>query len=176
MPPSPVNGTKRWKVSYDVGGFEHQFLVRSLSAATTSEIAAQVEEWLTDLTSLFFASTVTGVQEAADSSNLFFPITTDLVGHTWGSGSNDKTGNPMQLNFVGRSNTGKRCRIGLFGYKGAFSDWRLTSAENAAIDAAVTTLNTTVTIFIAIDESVPIWYPYANVGANDYWLKQSRAG
>lgn len=176
MPPSPVNGTKRTKVFYDVGGFEHQFLVRSLSGVSTADIAAAVEEWLTDLTSLFFASEVTAVQEAADGSNFFFPVTSPLIGHTWGSGANDRTGNPMQLNFVGRSNTGKRSRVGLFGYKGAFSDWRLSASESTPITDAVATLNLDNGVFIAIDESVPIWYPYADVGANDYWLKQSRAG
>lgn len=176
MAPSPVDGTRRWKVFYDCGGFEHQFLVRMLVTATETDISALVAEFLTDVTSLFFASTVTAVQEAAKGSNFFFPITADLVGHTWGSGANNLTGNPMQLNFVGRSSTGKRVRLGLFGYKGSFSDWRMTGAESSVIADAVATLNFTTNIFIAIDESVPVWYPYADIGANDYWLKQSRAG
>lgn len=176
MPPSPVDGTKRWKVGYAVGSFEHEFLVRMASSAVETSVVTLVSDWLAAQTSLFFASVVTSVKQAAEDSNLFFPITNDLIGVTWGAGTNDRTGNPMQLNYVGRSSTGKRVRIGLFGYKGAFSDWRLTAAESTAVDNAVTALNTTTDTFIAIDGSLPVWYPYANVGANDYWLRQSRAG
>lgn len=176
MPTFPIDGTKRDIYTYTVGSFEHEFLVRSSMSASNAEVDEAVKTWLATITSLFFASVITQCRRADQGSNLFFPRASSAIAFTWGSGTNDRTGNPMQLNFVGRSPLGVRSRLGLFGYKGAFSDWRLTGIESTAVQNAVDALNAEGFIFWSVDVNKPIWYPYANVGANDYWVKQSRAG
>src|SRR5687767_7613133 len=137
MAPLPVTNTRRWKVSYDVGGFAHQFLVRLRDAAVPATVDSEVTTFLSAIGSLFWESEITGVQEAAEGSNLFFPIASGLVGDSWGSGANSIGNNPLQLNFVGRSPGGRRVRVGLFGYKGVFSEWKLTGSESTPVQDAV---------------------------------------
>lgn len=174
MAPIPVTNTPRWKVSYTVGGFAHQFLVRLSPEFVEATAVSEIGAWLLANTSLFWASVVTKVEQAEQGSNLFFPIDTTLDGFAWGGGANSVGNNPLQLNYVGRSPGGRRCRVGLFGYKGAFSEWKLTPAEVAAVGTAVTALNSATSAFYAIDGFPPVWYPYADVGVNDYWVRQSR--
>jgi len=174
MAPLPVTNTRRWKVSYDVGGFAHQFLVRLRDAAVPATVDSEVTTFLSAIGSLFWESEITGVQEAAEGSNLFFPITSGLVGDSWGSGANSIGNNPLQLNFVGRSPGGRRVRVGLFGYKGVFSEWKLTGSESTPVQDAVNALNAAGDCFIAIDGLFATWYPYADIGVNDYWVRQSR--
>src|SRR5688500_19202372 len=78
MAPLPVTNTRRWKVSYDVGGFAHQFLVRLRDAAVPATVDSEVTTFLSAIGSLFWESEITGVQEAAEGSNLFFPIASGL--------------------------------------------------------------------------------------------------
>ena len=80
----------------------------------------------------------------------------------------------MALNFVGRSSTGRRARWAIFGYKNAYSEFRLTSAESADIATVVDALDASPTRFLAIDGNLPTWYPYANVKAWDYWVGEAR--
>jgi len=174
MAPLPIDTTARLKVTYNVGGFTHQFMVRLSLEYVLATAETEIASWLTSLTSLFWASTITKVELAEQGSNLFFPYASSLSTVIWGSGANSIGNNPLQLNFVGRSAGGRRSRVGLFGYKGVFSEWKLTSTENTAILNAVSALNSAVNAFVAIDGFPPTWYPYGDVGVNDYWVRQSR--
>jgi len=174
MAPLPVDTTARLKVTYNVGGFTHQFMVRLSLEYVLATAEGDIADWLGTQTSLFWASTITKVELAEQGSNLFFPYASGLSTVTWGSGANSIGNNPLQLNYVGRSAGGRRCRVGLFGYKGVFSEWKLTQAENTAVLNGVSALNTATDAFVAIDGLPPTWYPYADIGVNDYWVRQSR--
>src|SRR5688500_20323178 len=113
MAPLPVTNTRRWKVSYDVGGFAHQFLVRLRDAAVPATVDSEVTTFLSAIGSLIWESEITGVQEAAEGSNLFFPIASGLVGDSWGSGAYSIGNNPLQWNFVWRAPGGRRVRVGM---------------------------------------------------------------
>jgi len=54
-------------------------------------------------------------------------------------------------------------------------DFRITSAENLVIAAAVAALNGA-GFLCGNDDLAGVWYPYANLKYNDYWLRKVRQG
>lgn len=175
MAPLNPNNTARVKVTYQNAIAEHTFVVRVDDVSSVTALEGQLSIILADLSDLFDFSEVTGVQFAAEGSDLFFPHPPGLLGgFTWGSGPATQESNAVALTFVGRSLTGRRARFSIFGYAGAISDYRLTSAENADIASTVTALGASPTRFLAIDGNLPTWNGYGNIRAFDHWVEQAR--
>lgn len=174
--PLPVNNTKRYWYDYDQSGFTHTLEVRGSTGSTDATADAAVATILGDIGGLFVASVITAARKAAAGSNLSFPFTSARVGDNFGSGASNVTANPRQVSFVGRSPGGRRVRFSIFGFASNLVDYRLTTAESAAVLACVNHLNALGTDFVAIDGQTATWLGYANIGLNDYWLRQSRAG
>ena len=135
------------------------------------------EAVMTELTDSFTFNEVTAVQTAGDGSDIFLDVPgSTLVGFTWGSDPATDENNAVQLRFQGRSGSGRRVSFSVFGYVGSTSNYRLTAAEDAHVAAAVALLQAGDGSFCAIDGNIPTWKNYANVKANDHWVKEARNG
>lgn len=170
----PVNNTGVRFVDYANAIATHTFAVRFIAPIDETSFTNDVEAVLLRLNDIVGASTVLGVRQRNQDSNVSFPVASGLVGYNFGTGAVDVDHNPIALTFVGRTINGVRARLSIFGYKGSTSAYRLTSAEFDGIQNAVAALNLAEDIFMAIDQEKPIWYPYADVKPNDYWVRRAR--
>jgi hypothetical protein len=65
--------------------------------------------------------------------------------------------------------------MSFFGWPNALSNFRLTSGESVGVAAFVNaTLNAVATPLLTIGGTAPIWKPYADIKANDHWVKKAR--
>lgn len=175
MAPLPHNNTALYFVDYTTVGLQHTMEVRANANTSPGVFGTIMQGFLTQLNTLVFAATVSGVRFQAIGQNVSNPVVTGMEGFTFGSDAGTVDSAPIALNFVGRSPGGRRVRLMVFSYKAAFSTYRLTIAENNGIGAAVTILNGEANTFLAIDGQAPVWYPYANVLVNAYWQRAVRA-
>lgn len=176
MAPLNPNNTARVKVEYQNAIAAHSFIIRVSDVSFVTALEGQLSIILARLTGLYDFSEITGVQFAAQGSDLFFPHPPGLLGgFTWGSGPATVETNATALTFTGRSLTGRRVRFAIFGYSDPLTQFRLTSAEDARIADTVTDLGASPTRFLAIDGNLPTWNPYANVRAYDHWIDEARS-
>jgi hypothetical protein len=171
----PTENTARFFVDYATDSQNHTLVCRSNGIVSPAAFGANLDTLLTALTSLFNLITINTIRFAAQGSTFSFPVISGVEGNTYGTGSVGSDNAPRQMNFIGRSSGGKRCRVGIFGYKGAISSWRLTDAESAPVGNAINHLNASVGLWLAIDGIEPVWYPYANTLFNAYWTRNVRA-
>jgi len=171
----PPESTARFFIDYSTENQNHTLLCRSNGIVSPGALGANVDTLLTALTTLFSLITIVGVRFAAQGSTFSFPVISGIEGNTYGASTIGSDNAPHQLNFIGRSSGGKRCRVGIFGFKGATSSWRLHDAESGPIGNAINHLNASVGLWLAIDGIEPVWYPYANVLFNAYWTRNVRS-
>lgn len=174
MAPLPPESTARYFFDYTSVFEDHTFVVRHNGIISPASAGASVATFLGALASIFFPITITTVRSAASGSTISFPVTTGIEGTSYGSGIATSNDAPRELNFIGRSSGGRRVRLGLFGYKDAISDYRVTTGESTPVNNAVNHLNASVGLFLAIDGVEPTWYPYANMLYNAYWQRAIR--
>lgn len=175
MAPLDPNNTARFFWDYTVDGANHTFITRHNGILSPGAAGASVATLLTTIASQINLITINTCRSAAQGSDFSFPVTSGIEGSQYGAGVGNADTVPRELNFVGRSSGGRRCRLGIFGYKGNISTWRVTGAEVAAVQNAVNHLNASVGIYLAIDGVEPVWYPYVNVLYNAYWQGAVRA-
>lgn len=176
MPPIAPNLTDRYKILYTVGGHQHAQIVRS-EGITDANFDTVMDDYYTALGASIYSTTIDDVQFAFAGSNIFSPITSAIVGNTYGSGTPAVAGeNAYFYSFVGRaSGSGVRVRFYQFGAKALGSDYRYAPGENADLDAALAVIDTSLTgIFMAADGNNPTWKSYINAGVNAYWQRNLR--
>jgi hypothetical protein len=180
------NYTPRYKVRYTTLGATHTMQFRVGRGTTDfTGIAGKVSSFLEELsTQLFSDWTVVSAQGALEDSDVFLPA--PLPSFT--PSTNVPPGltsvpRPVSISFPGRSTAGLRAILFVYGSTffpstGAslYADYRITSAENATIAASVTALSELAPVLVANDNETVVWYDYANLTLNDYWLRRVRAG
>jgi len=176
MAPLPVESTVRYFYDYTQSGFSHTLLIRGTTGATDASVDAALATLLGDIGGLFVGSVITAARKADLGSIFSFPFDSERISDEFGTGGSSSIANPRQVSFVGRSPGGRRVRFSLFGFGSNLTDYRLTTAESAAVLAAVNHLNAFGAEFCAIDGLTASWQGYANIGLNDYWIRQARAG
>jgi hypothetical protein len=165
------------KIFYENAVAEHNVVIRIANVPAAAEAETVFQNIVNDVTDAFHQSFVTRVELAQDNSNIFLPYSsTTIATLTWGTGTATVESNATALSFVGRSVEGRRARFFLFGYKNAFSNYRITSLESTAVEDAITELDGATTSFLAIDQLKPVWNSYANVKPNDHWVRKARQG
>jgi hypothetical protein len=174
MPPLPENSTKTWFFDYVQGSYSHTFQIRTTTGILIDSVDAALLLLLPSIGGLVSASLITAARLRNKGSLVSIPVDSERIGDTFGTGGVTNDNAPLSVKFVGRSLGGVRVSLTFFGYRQATSSWRLTETEDANVNDAVDTLNSGVDIFLAVDETKPLWYPYANIGANDHWVKRAR--
>lgn len=188
MPDFAPNYTFRYKLRYRGNGQTHHMLWRCPATATVAAIPAivqNVEDFLGAIGSgNFYADfAILGASYALADSDVFLPAEPLPVF----AGSVNIDGRPeslqaLALSFVGRSNIGQRAAFFVYGTvfnaitSAGSLDFRLHPAENANIGDAVNVLNASAgaSMLVANDGVEVVWYPYANIKFNDYWVRQVR--
>lgn len=175
MAPLSPSNTLRYFADYSVGTVEHTAVIRANAVLSPATMGTQLDQVFTALAGQLSSISFVRLRVAVVGSNVTNPVICGIEGNTYGAGVAGTLEKATSLNFVGRSTAGRRSRFSIFGYKGAPSDFRLTSAEAAAIGTALLTINGGVNSWLAIDGLKAVWYPYADVSYNAYWQRQLRA-
>lgn len=171
MAPLPANNTPRFKFNYTVNGFQHSFQLRSHSSPTV--VGSIVDGLLTAIADAIFLVTIGTVEFAADGSNIFLPVTTGIEGDPYGEGTNGIPQANWFYGFQGRSASGRKWHLDVFGARTLGVDFRLQPGENADIDAGVISLQGSSGI-VGIDDTAVSFYSYVNCGDNAHWQRAVR--
>jgi hypothetical protein len=93
------------------------------------------------------------------------------------SGGLAQVDEPREYRWVGRSIGGRRVSVSLYGitiatpadyrYEGASGPPSLAGVRDALVASAPG-------VFVAIDDTNPLWYSYVNVNYNSYWEQEAR--
>jgi len=168
----PPNSTPRFKVFYTNCGHQHSFQIRSHSSP--SAIGTLIDEFMTELSPILYATTIDEVQFAADGSNVYNPVTTGAESNGYGSGAGNEGVAPQYFDFIGRTTGGRRVRLAVFGATVLGTNYRFSPLEDDNIDDAILVLQGAGSVIVAIDDLVPVWKTYANAGNNAYWQRAVR--
>jgi hypothetical protein len=147
-------------------------------------LIAKINAFLNALTAARYTDfTILGAASAPEDSDIFLPATPP----TPAAGTAVIPANPisqsiLSTGWVGRSTLGQKARMFLWGAAilgpedtaGFADNFRLTTAENGAVSAAVAVLNNGSPNLVASDNAVATWYPYTNLKYNDFWLRSIR--
>lgn len=161
-------------IDYTNSVASHTMLVRTELGGTLADLDTDVKAFVDALGTSVAGSLITAVRKRNAGTHISFPVASTLVGYSFGAGSVNPEQNAVALTFVGRTVEGVRARLSVFGYKGDLSAYRLTSGEFSGIGTAVAVLNGSETVFVAKDGLQARWAPYADVKANDYWVRRTR--
>jgi len=175
--PINPNNTARLKVFYQNAVAEHTLLIRFDGVDGLADAQTRLGLLVSAMSPLTFFCEVTAVQQAAEGLDIFNDVPgATILGLTWGSGPCTEEVNAVAGTFIGRSTAGRRSRLSFFGYKGATSDYRLTSTESSDIADALDALDGADGSFLSIDGNAPIWKRYIDVKAFDHWVDATRNG
>jgi hypothetical protein len=137
--------------------------------------SAFLVEFLTDLHDLFFLITITGMRFQLNDTLVSVPVVWSGDA-TYGGSAGTAFSTAQYLDFIGRSDDGRRVRATVFGctFSEQGENFRVTPAEQAAVGTAIATLNGDSDFFKAISGHGTIWKNYANCGQNAYWRNKIR--
>jgi hypothetical protein len=176
MAPLDPGNTDRYFFHYENAAGQHTAVVRTAAGVAAATVIDTFESYCTEVGAGLSASTGVSVEFRAAGASFSSPVAVgDWVGFTFGSTDGNPYTDSVQVNAVGRSAGGHRCRLGLFGWKNDVSAWRLTGSEEGGIaESATAILNAATNIFLAIDGTKPTWYGYLDIKPNDYWVRKAR--
>lgn len=177
LPKLPADTTSRYRLVYSVAGIVHRINVH-VPTATAQADAVTLGTNLANLlkgvlpNNCIFSS----IEWAQLGSNIFNPIASlNIAGTVAGSTSTMNT--PGYLSFVGRSLSGRKTRLFLFGVQAVNdNNWRVEGPENTAVQAVITGLNSGTGSVACIDGTMPVWKGYANFGYHRHFVKKARQG
>lgn len=171
----PTETTRRFFIDYTNANQNHTLLVRATSVATISDVETEVGGLFNALAPRLLRTTILGVREAAAGSPFSFPVPSFLDGNVYGTGADAPVERAAFISFVGRSATGRRCRVYIFGPDFNPDDnWRYTRAELPEVGLARDIIENSANLFRAIDGAKVFWQDYANFGYHAYWQKEQR--
>jgi len=180
------NFTARYRVRYSVLGLTHTQqwrIARSAGLTGLNNMILKVAAfWAALEANIWDDFTFLSATYAPEDSDIFLPagVPTAITGALTPPAA-PKSQSIVTTGFVGRSNLGQKARVFCYGVATSpeetstlGDDFRLTAAESADIDAAVTVLNNGSPNVVGSDDAIVGWYAYANIKYNDYWLRQIR--
>jgi hypothetical protein len=178
MPPVPPSTTTRYKVGYSGPFHSHHMLFHGEPTDTAATLAAKAAAVLAPMALLCFNGVVFNTAQFAAAGSPFFFPDGSWTPITSASGINPSAAsNPGQfLEFGGRA-PADGVRVKLYQFETFFgnsADMRYNRGESAAVDAALNALQAFGLNLATISGSIPTWYDYANVKANDYYTHRAR--
>jgi hypothetical protein len=175
MAPLNVDNTARLWVDYTVCTVQHSLLCRFGTSSNVAAAMTAVDAVLTAIGSSIYEYTIDGARVAAINSTIALPVAWTGAS-TYGSGAGALIQTGQYLDFVGRSNDGRRSRVTLFGSTSQTSNgnFRVSAGESANVDAVIAVLQGLAAEFVSIGDILPVWHTYANQGLNSYWQRQNR--
>lgn len=196
MAPNPSDATRRLRIQIKIDSQTQFVMLRvreSMAGGWQETVSGEFRDWLTNKllgTDLEGASDksqidIISVAYADIGSDVFLPTTATAVGEVQ---AGDDTATPLTaatlVSFSGRS-VGGVSRFYLRGlhvttYSSAYSDFRLSTAENSAILAAIDDLDPDTgglgPMLCATDnEPILYWKPYMNVSISRRYINHARS-
>lgn len=180
------NHTARLRIKYIAVGKPHVMTWRhnSISGEPTTELWAQIDEFLTALEpQMFTGFTITGAEWAGRNSDVFLPVSAAALSPTPGGGAATLGDAPAFISFTGKSTQGNPAVIFLYGINiqgdtgdGANWDYRVTAVENANVANALAALQSVDNQVVAIDRTQVFWNQYCNTAYNARAQRRARRG
>lgn len=175
--------TGRYVVVYQNGGQKHTHkwrFERPQGAAPTGEQLAAIS----DVYSAFGAKARSDYQILSATwsppdSRVSVPAAVPAIGvNTQLLPATSKVTESFYMRFEARSVEGSRFNISFIGAvlgggEGFYGNYRINLGEDAIV-ANVTNALDSVPGLVAVDGNPLVWYQYANVGVNRYWMRQAR--
>lgn len=172
----PYN-TKRYYVDYSNAGRAHTLIMRCAVSVLDVNATTYLGNFLALFDSFLSQSVVTAVRVGAAGDPNSFPISSSLVGTTFGTGTPSLIQSSKSLGFVGRDLNGAFAKVFLFGYKGSEEgNFRVDPAERPLLQPILDALTDTLDAWWSINNQKPVWYGYGNVNVSAYWKERTRKG
>lgn len=179
--------TARYRLKYNDGMANHTQTWRYPGVGDGPELgavsAAVLNYWTAISPSLWNDTAILAVSYALKDSSTFLPLAVGTVtGGIAPAGVRKKFHKANVLSFIGRTSAGHRVVFFQYGFFTAVGedatqdDFRIFRSERTDIDNAIAALVAAGADLVGNDGNAVSWYPYANVGENDYWKGKVRNG
>lgn len=190
MPDFAPNATGRYRVHYVAAGRSHTIQMRTARGLTFTQIESNGSAFIEGLfsalaTALTDDLAFTSAEVALHDEDLFFPAAVPAaVTGTFPVADMSKQDSITHLTFSGRGSGGSKVNMKVYGVAtnpdalpaGIWSDFVMLGSELANIANAVTHLNDSPSLSVAIDNTIPTYVNRATIKVNDYWLRRVRQG
>lgn len=183
MAPLPVNNTARYRIHYFCNLEPHVVTFRyddgGVAAPPSTGFLAGLTVVL-NAAALFMAADLAYIsaEYIPSGGNISIPTGLPLL-LTGGTGTPTLALTPAFISAGGRSVGGRQAKFFMLGASytpatsgGASSDYRVSAAESANVAALISALD--LSGVVAIDNDLPLWKSYINLGYNAYWQKAVR--
>lgn len=175
MPPINPWNTPRVFYTYQTAFNEHTVTVRLADPdGTLADADAFIAAFLSAAGGAFYPATFTKVEQSGTGSNVRFPVASERIGDSFGTGTGTAETDTYGCSFTGKSTLGHRARMTWFGYNGGFSNFKVLPSESTLIAAGLGVLNTSEDAPAAVDGAMVIWNQYALVKPFDHWVSELR--
>lgn len=181
------NYTARYKIGYSAYGLQHTMLwriERGTGGTGAALMVAKVGDFLTTLATALVTNFVVQTAEyAPEDVDVFAPFT--LPTHSPGTAviaANPLSQSTLSCSFVGRSSSGQKARMFLWGVQISpeitpavvVDNFRVLTSESAPIAAAIAELNSGGPTIVGSDNLPVQWYSYVNTKYSDHWVAKIR--
>lgn len=175
MAPLPFNSTSVLFVDYTVCGYQHTIQMRFDGDENVADAMVELDAFLDALGNSIYATVINGARFQAEGQDVTQDVT--WTGNpAYGVGAGIPADTAYFYDFIGRSQSGRRVRVSIFGAKhqGQEGLFRLPETADAAFSGALGVLRSAEGTFLAIDGQQPVWKRYVNLGPNAYWRNKVR--
>lgn len=175
MAVTPQNTTGTLFVDYSWNGGKRSFQLHQRTGGNAFSIATVAQQFLEELQPAMPPSwKILGTRFRAAGTNISLPASTINIPLGTSGEPLDKE-DPRFVSFIGRSSTGKRTRVSIYGLNLTLEgDYRMENGDITLLDAARAVLAVSNTVVGAVDGSNIAWYNYYNWGYNAYHQRQQR--
>lgn len=175
MAPLPFNNTSILFLDYTTCGYQHTLQVRFGGDVPETEAETELAAFLASLGNSHRLMTINGCRYLPEGQNISVEVPWNGA-TTYGTGAGTANETAQFYDFIGRSATGRRTRISIYGAitKTYQEKFRAPEGSDPAFAAGINELNTGEGTFLAVDGGQPIWKRYVNLGENAYWRNRVR--
>lgn len=178
LSPLPEDNTKRYKMVYVVEEDTHAMQARADNSITDAVADAFFVAMFAAIGPSLGSNVTWADLTVADQGSNVFNSTGTWTPLTGGGGAVAEVDQPRALCFAGRSNTGRKSKVFVYGIDSGF-----TTQDSYEEDPLVTAnfqgfqglLNSQNGFWLAIDGVKPTWYFRLTVKTNDHWIAGRRA-
>lgn len=175
MAPLPPNTTARLYVDYETCTVQHTSVIRYNTGSTWGDAQIEWNDVVEAIDESFYLINILGARVQDAGTDFTYPVTW-IQQPTYGTDAGPKNAGANMCNFIGRSNTGHRGGLFLFGYLASVvgAKYRVPEASNAGVAAALVELRAAEGTMCAVDGAPMVWQNYANIGESAYWRNKIR--
>lgn len=176
LPALPAFNTKRYFVGNLADTLQHHIQIRVSDAVTDSAIVPVLQAAFSSLIPVMFGSTSFNTLDVAlRGSDVRNPVAGWTVLTGTGTANQPDEGRPFTLCARGRSNTGRKVRLFLWGMQITTNpNWMFTPGSATDFRTFLNFLNGATNVYLAIDGSQPLWKLDYTQQYNDHWVRKAR--